>query len=121
MLVLYSDVGERDAPTRIRVGSHLLVPPLLEPAGEAGVPFGEVVQALPALARLPVARATGQAGDIYLCHPFLVHAAGFPHRGSQPRFLQQPQVDPTKAFAASLGSARAGPVARAIQMGLEGA
>src|SRR5690348_7533297 len=37
MLFLFSDVGEHDAPTRIRVGSHMDVARLLEPAGEAGM------------------------------------------------------------------------------------
>ena len=38
MLFLFSDVGECDAPTRIRVGSHRDIARLLEPAGEAGSP-----------------------------------------------------------------------------------
>ena len=29
--------------------------------------------------------ATGQAGDVILCHPFLVHAASWPHTGRHPR------------------------------------
>lgn len=33
--------------------------------------------------------AVGQAGTVYLCHPFLVHAAQ-PHHGENPRFLAQP-------------------------------
>lgn len=37
MLFLFSDVGEDDAPTRIRVGSHFDVARLLAPAGEAGM------------------------------------------------------------------------------------
>jgi hypothetical protein len=37
MLFLFSDVGPDDAPTRIRVGSHLLLPLLLAPAGDAGL------------------------------------------------------------------------------------
>ena len=37
MLVLLSDVGELDAPTRIRVGSHHLIPAVLEPYGDEGV------------------------------------------------------------------------------------
>lgn len=37
MLFLFSDVGEDDAPTRIRVGSHLDVPAALAPAGDEGM------------------------------------------------------------------------------------
>jgi hypothetical protein len=38
MLFLFSDVGEDDAPTRIRVGSHRDMPRLLLPFGEGGAP-----------------------------------------------------------------------------------
>jgi hypothetical protein len=37
MLFLFSDVGTEDAPTRIRVGSHMDMARFLEPAGEAGM------------------------------------------------------------------------------------
>jgi hypothetical protein len=37
--------------------------------------------------------ATGPAGTVYLCHPFLVHAAQ-PLRGKLPRFLAQPTLLP---------------------------
>jgi hypothetical protein len=41
----------------------------------------------------PVVTATGEAGTVYLCHPFLVHAAQ-PHHGERPRFLAQPPLLP---------------------------
>jgi hypothetical protein len=40
--------------------------------------------------------ATGEAGTVYLCHPFLVHAAQ-PHRGTTPRFMAQPPLLPREA------------------------
>jgi hypothetical protein len=40
---------------------------------------------------MPEVFATGVAGTVYLCHPFLVHAAQ-PHRGTTPRFLAQPPL-----------------------------
>ena len=78
MLFLFSDVGESDAPTRIRPGSHLDMARLLEPAGEAGMShlmLDEIGSGRPEVV------ATGEAGAVYLCHPFLVHAAQM-HRGS---------------------------------------
>src|ERR1700761_9771103 len=75
MLFLFSDVGEDDAPTRIRVGSHLDVPRLLAPSGDDGMTFLELGPLLEATATRPVVTATGAAGDVFLCHPFLVHAA----------------------------------------------
>src|SRR5687768_8582660 len=39
MLFLFSDVSEQDAPTVIRVGSHIDVAKMLEPEGEQGLSF----------------------------------------------------------------------------------
>ncbi len=94
MLFLLSDVGERDAPTRIRVGSHLHAARLLAPVGDEGMTMMEISQAAAAAtAGLQEVTATGPAGTVYLCHPFLVHAAQ-PHRGAVPKFLAQPPLIP---------------------------
>lgn len=94
MLFLFSDVGERDAPTRIRVGSHADIARQLAPAGEPGLTLGQLAADGFARSahRLEIA-ATGDAGTVYLCHPFLVHAAQ-PHQGERPRFLAQPPLLP---------------------------
>lgn len=91
MLLLFSDTGEDDAPTRLRVGSHREVARLLAPAGEEGLGFMDLAARLGATDGLPEALATGPAGTAYLCHPFLVHAAQ-PHRGARPRFMTQPPL-----------------------------
>jgi hypothetical protein len=97
LLFLLSDVGPDDAPTRIWVGSHRRVPALLVDGGERGVPFVELAQRLGVPADAPppgpMALATGEAGDIYLCHPFLVHAAQR-NRGRRVRFMTQPPLPP---------------------------
>ena len=41
--------------------------------------------------------ATGTEGTVYLCHPFLVHAAQA-HHGTTPRFLAQPPLYPRVAL-----------------------
>ncbi len=93
MLFLFTDIGSDDAPTRIRVGSHFRVARILAAAGAAGVPSAPVAAAVPDLDTLPLAFATGCAGDVYLCHPFLVHA-GNRHHGSSPRVIAQPELAP---------------------------
>src|SRR5690606_25306471 len=94
MLFLFSDVGDADAPTRIRVGSHLKVARLLAPAGDDGRTIGELAaNGFDETADCDEVLATGSAGTVYLCHPFLVHAAQ-PHRGTRPRFLAQPPLLP---------------------------
>ena len=96
LLFLFSDVGINDAPTRILEGSHFDLPAILEPAGENGLSFIEVAQKLTrrTLDRSTV-YATGKAGTVFLCHPFLVHAAQ-PHRGERPRFMAQPPLLPAE-------------------------
>jgi len=114
----FTDVGPDDAPTRILVGSHLDVPPVLEPAGEGGMPFENVVPQIPDVHKRRIALATGDAGDVYLCHPFLVHAATWPHRGTTPRFIAQPELPPATPFQLERRDADYSPVEIAIGLGL---
>lgn len=94
MLFLFSEVGPDDAPTRIRIGSHLDMARQLAPAGEAGLSLRELAaDGFAGSAHRPEALAVGSPGTVYLCHPFLVHAAQ-PHRGSRPRFMAQPPLLP---------------------------
>lgn len=91
LLMSFTDVGMADAPTRIKVGSHLDVARALATVSEEGVSFDVSAMAPRALTR-PTAHAIGSAGDVYLCHPFLVHAATSPHTGTTPRFMGQPCI-----------------------------
>lgn len=63
-----------------------------------------------------VAHATGHAGDIYLCHPFLVHTATWPHRGRRPRMMSQPRLNAPDGFR--IDGTDPSPVAQAIVLGL---
>jgi len=99
-LFLFSDVSDQDAPTEVIVGSHLDVPRVLAPHGQAGVFFPDVIAQLPAsVFERPRAFATGRAGDVYLCHPFLVHRATWPHTGAGPRIVAQPEIGLHEPFA----------------------
>jgi hypothetical protein len=99
MLFLFSDVGEKDAPTRIRVGSHRDIARQLAPAGEAGLTLRELAaDGFAGSAGRPEALATGEAGTVYLCHPFLVHSAQ-PHHGTVPRFMAQPPLLPAEPLS----------------------
>ncbi len=120
MLFLFSDVGEQDAPTRIRIGSHLDVARLLAPAGEAGLDFMELARKLDTTKNCEETLATGAAGTVYLCHPFLVHAAQ-PHHGLQPRFMAQPPLLPSRNFLLHRKDGKYCPVEMAIRlaMGIE--
>jgi hypothetical protein len=112
MLFLFSDVTDADAPPRIRVGSHLEVARILAKAGDAGLRPGEIDYRK--TNHCPEIRATGPAGTVYLCHPFLVHAAQF-NRGTQPRFMAQPPLLPTAPLELNrLDTSAYSPVERAV-------
>lgn len=122
MLFLFSDVGPDDAPTRIKVGSHLDVPRFLAPHGDAGVDLFEMCGEMDRAGLLggsprPVALATGAAGDVYLCHPFLVHAAQ-PHRGTVPRFIAQPPLYPCGELELDRADGAFSPVEQAVRLAL---
>jgi hypothetical protein len=117
MLFLFSDVGDADAPTRIRVGSHLDIARALAPAGDAGLSLRDLAaDGFAATAHRPEVLATGEAGTVYLCHPFLVHAAQ-PHRGSAPRFMAQPPLLPASPDGLDIARGQA-PVEQAIRQAL---
>jgi hypothetical protein len=118
MLFLFSDVSENDAPTRIRVGSHLRIPQLLAPAGEDGLSVVELSNAAArATEGMPEVNAVGTAGTVFLSHPFLVHAAQ-PHRGVTPRFLAQPPLHARLALELTRSDGDYSLVERAIRLGL---
>ena len=118
MLFLFSDVGDDDAPTRIRVGSHVEIARRLAPAGDAGLSLRELAaNGFAETAQCREVLATGDAGTVYLCHPFLVHAAQ-PHRGSRPRFMAQPPLLPASPLGLDIERGDA-PVERAIRAALD--
>jgi Phytanoyl-CoA dioxygenase (PhyH) len=114
-LLLLTDVRPEDAPTRLICGSHLFVPEFLAPHGDAGT-LADAEFWRPSVLCRPVTHATGRAGDAFLCHPFLVHTATWPHQGSGPRIIAQPAVHVRDGFA--LDGSDPSPVARAIVAGL---
>jgi len=119
MLFLFSDVGEEDAPTRIAIGSHLDIARKLAPAGEAGMTLREIgADGFAASADRPRTLATGPAGTVYLCHPFLVHAAQ-PHRGTQVKFMAQPPLGLHQPLVIDRRDGQYSPVELAIRIALD--
>lgn len=102
MLFLFSDVAENDAPTRIRVGSHMPMARFLLPFGETGATMRQMIAGNFAdTERCEEALATGAAGTVYLCHPFLVHAAQS-NRSDRVKFMAQPPLMPAHPFDPAL-------------------
>lgn len=91
-LFLFSDVTIDDAPTALLTGSHVDAAQLLATMLD-GMAWAEVRPRLPATTfERPNAFAVGEAGDVYLVHPFLAHRSTWPHRGPNVRFVAQPSV-----------------------------
>jgi hypothetical protein len=113
MLFLFSDVSEQDAPTLIKVGSHADVARLLAPEGDHGLSFMELAEKLDILPARKTITATGKAGTVYLCHPFIVHAAQ-DHHGKMPKFMAQPPLLTKHDFDISTQNKNYCPVEMAI-------
>lgn len=117
LLILYSDVSENDAPTVIYQGSHVDVARLLSEEGNEGLSFMELAGRLDELPKRKEVFATGKAGTVYLCHPFLVHSAQ-PHRGRTPKFMAQPPLLLKGELAVSDSDIGYSPVEKAIRLGI---
>jgi hypothetical protein len=118
MLFLFSVVTKDDAPTRIKPGSHIEVAKLLKPYGNKGLSFLQLVEKLNATSSDKDVFATGKPGTIYLCHPFLVHAAQA-HHGKIPRFMAQPPLLPKEDLQIERADGNYSPVEMAIRKGLK--
>lgn len=118
MFFMFTDTGPDDASTRIRAGSHKGIAHRLAEAGEKGLTLRELAaDGFSDSAHRPEVLAVGEAGTVYLCHPFLVHAAQR-HRGAAPRILAQPPLLPREAFGLARPDGRYSPVEMAIRYAL---
>lgn len=79
--------------------------------------FLELADRLEATAGRPEITATGDAGTVYLCHPFLVHAAQ-PNRGGEPRFIAQPPLESLEPFQLERSDGAYSPTEIAIRLAL---
>jgi hypothetical protein len=91
-IFLWEDVGPADSPTLLSPGSHHRVARFLSSAEPSGVPGSEIHAFIHE--RLQVGEtvsATGAAGDVVVCHPFLAHTINpvGPHR---PRYISNVAV-----------------------------
>jgi hypothetical protein len=91
-IFLWSDVGSDDSPTLLCPGTHHEVARYLRDAEPDGVPGEEIHEFVHS--RLQVAdtvEATGAAGDVIVCHPFLAHTIN-PASPRKPRYISNVAV-----------------------------
>ena len=99
MLFLFSEVGEQDAPTRIRVGSHLDVPQVLETYGEDGASGLALAPELVAASDAPAARPRHRrprATSSCATRSWCTRRSRTTGRG--PRFMAQPPLMPAAPY-----------------------
>lgn len=120
-LFLFSDVGPGDGGTAMIRGSHLTITQAIADAG-AGVSWDALKPTLSAAGVLnpsesEIAHLVGEAGDVALMHPFLIHGFGA-NQGNRIRFACNPLVQMTDD--AELDRPRGGysPVELALRKGL---
>jgi len=118
MLFLFTDCGPDDAPTRIRIGSHLPMARQLRRHGEAGISLADLAsEGFDSSADCEVALATGEAGTVWLLHPFMVHAAQA-HHGTAPRFIAQPGLGFSEPLSLERPDGAYSPVEQGVRIAL---
>ncbi len=89
-LFLFSDIASGDGGTAVVRGSHRAVAQLLADAEPAGLTSEKLLRRLPRLQTSRVVELTGQAGDVVILHPFLVHGSSA-NTGTRVRFACNPR------------------------------
>jgi len=118
VLFLFSDCSPDDAPTRVRIGSHLPMARQLEAHGEAGISLADLAkEGFDSSAHCDIALANGEDGTVWLLHPLTVHAAQA-HHGNRVRFLAQPGLGFSEQVQLDRPSQDYSPVERAIRLAL---
>ena len=88
-LFLFSDIEPGDAGTPVVRGSHHAVARLLAEAEHGRLSPEGLAARLPEVDAAQVVKVTGEAGDVALLHPLLIHGFG-PNRGRRIRFACNP-------------------------------
>lgn len=116
-LFLFSDVGPGDGGTPVFRGSHALVARRLAGAGADGLTTEELNSNLPIPDPHQIVEVIGEAGDVALFHPFLIHGLG-PNTGSRVRFACTPQYPLTAPMDLDRVDGAYSPVEKAIRRAL---
>ncbi|HYF49062.1 MAG TPA: phytanoyl-CoA dioxygenase family protein [Planctomycetota bacterium] len=90
-IFIFSDIEAGGGGTALSIGSHTITANVLAEAEPHGLSMDELTRRVVAhpRSRSRVIEATGEAGDVVLIHPFLLHARS-PNTGSSVRFICNP-------------------------------
>lgn len=117
-LYLFSDLERGDGGTPMIRASHRAVARLLAGAEPAGLSHEELTNKLPQADTTCIVQITGEAGDVAMLHPFLIHGFG-PNTGSRVRFACNPQYPLKEAMILNRLDGAHSPVEEAIRRALD--
>jgi ectoine hydroxylase-related dioxygenase (phytanoyl-CoA dioxygenase family) len=113
-IFLWGDIGSEDSPTLLCPGSHLEVARFLRDAEPDGVPGKEIANFVHSRLRVKgTVEATGAAGDVIVCHPYLAHTVN-PTSPRKARYISNVAVHGTAPLNATDEGARLTPVEAAV-------
>jgi hypothetical protein len=117
-IFLWTDVGDEDSPTLLCPGSHRSIARLLADHEPAGIPGDRVLAVVHESAQVTeVVPATGEAGDLIVCHPFLVHSIN-PVGPRRARYVSNVAVHGSGPLRVGHEPGPTSPVERAIALAL---
>ena len=118
-IFLWQDVTENDGPTLLAPGSHRDVARLLAEAEPKGVPGERILDFINGRIRpRDVVKATGEAGDVIICHPFLVHSTDT-NGAQKPRYISNVAVHGRRPMRTDLTAGETSPVELPIAQALQ--
>jgi hypothetical protein len=88
-IFVLSDIGPGDGGTALSLGSHRVCARALLDSEPDGMDVHTLARTVAAAPRDRVIEVTGNAGDVALIHPFVLHARS-PNTGSKVRFICNP-------------------------------
>ncbi|KAI9909537.1 hypothetical protein PsorP6_014804 [Peronosclerospora sorghi] len=121
-IFLLSDIGPTEGGTALAVGSHKRVAKLLQQSEPHGMKGGTLSYQARQLQGQEIREVTGQAGDVVLLHPFLLHARSknLGRKGvDSVRIICNPNVQLHRKMKLHRRDGRLSPVERAIVEALE--
>jgi len=118
-IFLFSDVEPGDGGTAISLGSHQVTARILAESEPEGLDVMELAKRVTAEPRPNVLEATGQAGDVFIMHPFMLHTRSM-NTGNRVRFICNPCITLREPMNLQReNAADYSPVERAIVRALE--
>lgn len=113
-LYLFSDVGAGDGGTPVVRGSHRVVAQLLAASEPGGLSAAELAARLPQPEPSQIVCVEGEAGDVAMLHPFVIHGFG-PNAGTRVRFACNPQYPLRERMSLERSDGDHSPVEEAIR------